>query len=118
MPVTPHGRRQRRSGGVATKPEARRIATNIAKLPEHVTKRQTQTEQGPPAKLGLAIKRTPRSLHVRGVPELLLQLRLLSWAAGCRGIRKRQETPQISQFEYRPTSANVSCGPHKGKPDQ
>ena len=46
--------------------EAGRIAANIAKLPEHVTKRQTQTEQGPPVKLGLAIKRTPRSLHVRG----------------------------------------------------
>jgi hypothetical protein len=34
MPVTPHGRQQRKSGGVATKPEARRIAANIAKLPE------------------------------------------------------------------------------------
>jgi hypothetical protein len=69
-----------------TRDEAGRIAAHIAKLPEHVTKRQTQTEQGPPVKLGRAIKRTPRSLHVRGVPELLLQLRLLSWAAGCRGM--------------------------------
>ena len=34
MPVTPHGRQQRKSGGVATKPEARRIAANVAKLPE------------------------------------------------------------------------------------
>ena len=32
MPVTPHGRQQRKSGGVATKPEARRIAANIVKL--------------------------------------------------------------------------------------
>jgi len=29
MPVTRHGRQQRKSGGVATKPEARRIAANI-----------------------------------------------------------------------------------------
>jgi len=34
MPVTRHGRQQRKSGGVATKPEARRIAANIAKLPD------------------------------------------------------------------------------------
>ena len=34
MPVTRHGRQQRKSGGVATKPEARRIAANIAKLTE------------------------------------------------------------------------------------
>ena len=34
MPVTRHGRQQRKRGGVATKPEARRIAANIAKLPD------------------------------------------------------------------------------------
>ena len=34
MPVTRHGRQPRSNGGVATKPEARRIAINIAKLPE------------------------------------------------------------------------------------
>src|SRR5580700_5048598 len=34
MPVTRHGRQQRKSGGVGTKPEARRIAANIAKLPD------------------------------------------------------------------------------------
>ena len=34
MPVTRHGRQQRKSGGVPTKPEARRIAANIAKLPD------------------------------------------------------------------------------------
>jgi hypothetical protein len=34
MPVTRHGRQQRKSDGVATKPEARRIAANIAKLPD------------------------------------------------------------------------------------
>jgi len=39
MRVTRHGRQQRKSGGVATKPEARRIATNIAKLPELPRKR-------------------------------------------------------------------------------
>jgi hypothetical protein len=33
-PATRHGRQQRKSGGVATKPEARRIAANIAKLPD------------------------------------------------------------------------------------
>jgi hypothetical protein len=33
MPVTRHGRQQRKSGGVATKPEAQRIAANIAKVP-------------------------------------------------------------------------------------
>jgi hypothetical protein len=30
MPVTRHGRQQRKSGGVGTKPEARRIAANNA----------------------------------------------------------------------------------------
>ena len=30
MPVTRHGRQQRKSGGVATKPEAQRIAANTA----------------------------------------------------------------------------------------
>ena len=34
MPVTRHGRQQRKSGGVATKPEAQLIAANIAKLPD------------------------------------------------------------------------------------
>jgi hypothetical protein len=34
MPVTRHGRQQRKSGGVATKPEAQLIAANIAMLPE------------------------------------------------------------------------------------
>ena len=34
MPVTRHGRQQRKSGGVATKLPARRIAANIVKLPE------------------------------------------------------------------------------------
>jgi hypothetical protein len=34
MPVTRHGRQQRKSGGVATNAEALRIAANIAKLPE------------------------------------------------------------------------------------
>jgi hypothetical protein len=42
MPVTRHGRQQRKSGGVATKPEARRIAANIAKLPDLLKRPQYQ----------------------------------------------------------------------------
>ena len=38
MPVTRHGRQQRKSGGVGTKPEAWCIAANIAKLPELLTR--------------------------------------------------------------------------------
>ena len=49
MPVTRHGRQQRKSGGVATKPEARRIAANIAKL--------TELRRGKASRLGRAIAR-------------------------------------------------------------
>ena len=38
MPVTRHGRQQRKSGGMATKPQAQRIAVNVAKLPELLKK--------------------------------------------------------------------------------
>jgi hypothetical protein len=42
MPVTRHERQQRKSGGVASNPEARRIAAHIAKLPDLLKGRSTR----------------------------------------------------------------------------